>query len=410
MAIHKANLGAILGLNNRLSETQLDVRLPGGARSTYLYGAENVDLNDKQALRRRRGKTLALAGRAHSLWSDKRSGYAVIDDVLWHLAPAGSGLSKAQVRAGMPSLPMSYSRGADGDVYWSNGAQIRRVSNGVDKPVVTDPLPHAPTVLAEEGGGLPAGRYLVVFTVTGPDGESPATPNMQVVVPDNGRIVIGPVPVAAQVYLSGPNGDVPTLASAVPTAGTTIFTLPAGGIRCATINTATAPPGAIVRHYNGTMLVAAGNLVCWSKPWNYGVFDLRDYIAFPAPVSLIEPLDGGVFIAADQTYWISDFLGGSGLQAVLPFGAVPGSSGQSPETKEAFWHSPEGLVIGGEGGAVKVVQRDALAFGDAASGASLYRRHNGITQILTSRFGVEASVAVASSFMDAEIVRKGTIL
>lgn len=403
------------GLNNRLEATQLQQVLPDRSRATFLYGAENVDINDRGRLRRRVGQTLVAAGDAHSLWGDGGGAFSVFDDSLVQLEESGAGLARSVVRAGMPRLPVSYSRGGDGEVYWSNGAALRRISAGQDRPVATAPLSVAPS-LNVGAGALPAGRYIVCFTVVSEDGESPSTPPVQVEMPENGALVIGPAAADALVYVSGPNGEIPILQGAVGAAGLTLYTLSETGRRCTTMNTVVMPAGTIVRHYNGAMLVASGSALSISLAYNYGLLHPgKGYITFPAPVTLVEPVDGGVFLAADKTYWMSDLLNGSdGLREVLPYGAVPWSSHSLPAQKEGqrkvCWHSSRGLVIGSSDGTARAVQDDVLTFADAASGASLYRERNGMRQVITSRFGVEPSVAAAASFMDAEVIRKGTTL
>lgn len=416
MTIRPIKIGSLApGLNNRLEATQLQTVLPDRSRATFLYGAENVDINDRGRLKRRAGQTLVAAGNAHSIWGDKLGAYAVLDDDLVQLEENGTGLARTVIRAGMPRLPVSYSRGGDGEVYWTNGSALRRISAGQDRPAATAPLSVTPT-LAVGAGGFPAGRYIVAFTVVSQDGESPSTPPVQIEIPENGALVIGPTETEALVYVSGPNGEIPILQGTVAGAGLTLYTLSDTGRRCTTMNTVVMPAGIIVRHYNGAMLVASGQALYISPAYNYGLLQpAKGYITFPAPVTLVEPVDSGVFLAADKTYWMSDLLTGSdGLREVLPYGAVPGSSQQLPAQKQGqrqvCWHSSRGLVIGSNDGTARALQDDVLTFSDAASGASLYRERDGMRHVITSRFGAEPSVAAAASFMEAEVIRKGTTL
>ncbi|MEO7129001.1 MAG: hypothetical protein ABI040_09100, partial [Rhodoferax sp.] len=260
------------GVNNRLEPTQLD-HGERGAPATYLYGADNVDINAAGYLKRRRGITSAIVGRAHSLWGDAAGGFAVIDGDLTQLTPAGATLAQTVVRTGMPNLPVSYSRGSDGHVYWSNGRDIGRIVGQADRPIVTPALASNPFV-SVTSGALPRGRYLIAFTVLDDDGESASTVPRQLDVPENGGLHIEGLPgsnVAA--YLSGPNGDILTLAGSGADAGLDVLSLPAGGVRCQTLLKSAMPPGAIVRHYNGCLLVAAGNTLHVSLPYLYGLTD-----------------------------------------------------------------------------------------------------------------------------------------
>ncbi|RYG07147.1 MAG: hypothetical protein EON92_18910, partial [Burkholderiales bacterium] len=211
------------GVNNRLEPTQLATTLPDGKKGTFLYGADNVDLNEKGYIKRRRGRTTAIAGNCHSLWADEEGAYAVIDGALKTLMPSGAGLLASTVRAGMPNLPVSYSRGADGEAYWTNGALLRRIAVGTtDRPAATPTLSSIPAI-GLTGGALAAGKYLVAMTVRDADGESPATPVVQIDVPANGGITVSSS-AAIEVYMSAPDGDVLTLQRSEATGAIAILT------------------------------------------------------------------------------------------------------------------------------------------------------------------------------------------
>jgi hypothetical protein len=72
--------------------------------------------------------------------------------------------------------------------------------------------------------------------------------------------------------------------------------------------------------------------------------------------------------------------------------------------------SPMGLVYGDESGGVRNVQQDSVAIGPAGLGASLFREQDGQKHVVTSLFGTEPTSAAAYSYMQAEIIRKETIL
>lgn len=412
MSLRPVKVGSLApGVNNRLEPTQLATVMPDRSRGTYLFGADNVDINQKGFLKRRRGTTSSIAGAAHSLWADAQGGLAVIDDALVQLSAAGAGLTPTTVRAGMARRAVSYSRGADGDVYWSNGVVIRRVSDGADRPVLTPGLATDPVVTAT-GGGLREGRYLIVFSVVDPiDGESGTASPQQIDLPANsGLHIAGLDGRNVRIYMSGPSGDVPTLQLTTTAASADVVAYEPAGIRCQTLLKDTMPPGTIVRHYNGRMLVASGNVLYVSEPYFYGLTDRsKGYIPFKAPITVVEPTPNGVYICADVTYWISNLFE-SDLQQVLPYGGVAGSSGYSPRAELAYWMSPKGLVTGDQNMSVKNTQEDALEFGAAASGASIYRERDGMRQVVSTRFGSEISIGAANSYMTAEVVRKETRL
>lgn len=405
MSQRTVKLGSLApGVNNRLEPTQLSTVLPDRSKGTYLYAADNVDLNDKGYLKRRAGQTQVASGRSHSIWADRLGGYVVVNGELSQIADTATGFARTLVRADMPQLPVSYSRGADGDVYWSNGQTIRRITDGVDRPIASTPPPDmGPTDVVVTTGGLPEGRYIVARTNITVDGESPANLPIYLDLPANSGLLFAGT---YDTYITGPNGDILTHQGRVDR----IYTRAEGGQICQTLNTAILPPGTIVRHYNGRTLVVSGAMLYYSLPYYYGVYDpSAGYIPFPEPITVVEPTDGGVYICADKTYWLADFEAGS-IQQVLPYGGIAGTGGRSPTGNEVFWQSPRGLVVGDKNMSVKNVQEEALMFSPASSGASLFREKDGMTHIVTSRAGAQPVTSAASSYADAEVVRQGTTL
>ena len=410
MATREVKIGSFaLGVNNKLEPSELDVVLPDRSKGQYLYGGDNIDIGRKGRVKRRAGTTQLIEARTHSVWSDSpySEAFAVINDQLERLVES-VGLSRTVVRTGMPRLPVSYSRGADGDVYWSNGVVLRRIVNGVDHPAHTEPFEQAPQTAVGTGGALVAAQYLICFTRVTVDGESPATQVVALDVPAGGTIA-WLASEEAHVYLSGPNGDVLTLQD-VGTAGT-IFTHNERSYRCETILTQSMPAGTIVRHYNSRLLVAAGRTLHASKQYHYGVCDpRRDYFQFSADITMVEPTDNGLYLATtERTYWISDLYDDK-LQEVLPYGAIPYTSGRSPDDEQVYWQSTRGLVVGDKNMSVKNVQEDALEVPPAASGATLYRERDGMTHVVSTRADSAVSVGIATTWMDADVIRKGTEL
>lgn len=390
------------GINNRLEPQELDTKQADGTPATYLYGADNVDINKRGNLKRRRGYTQTLSGSAHSVWSDGSEAYVVIDDVLTGLFDTQTGFARTSVRTGMARQPVSYARGADGDVYWSNTFDIRRISAGVDRPIATPVLANAPqaTIVA---GALRAGHYILAMAPFTVDGEGPATDPQHFQLADNqGLAFTSPVPV--NVYLTAPNGSFLHFQGS----GTSfqLLTQSDSGHVCQTLNRDVMPAGQIVRFYNGRMLVASGNSLYVSDPYNYGLYDpFGSFFPFAANIDVVEPTTNGVYICADQTYWIGDLFAGD-LIEVLNYGGVPGSSGRNQDTDEVYWNSSRGLIIADKNMSVKAVQNDVIQFGDAASGATYFREQDGMRQLVASRAGVGVNTALATSFMRGQVLRR----
>lgn len=409
MATRKFTFGSFApGVNNRLEPTQLDTRLPDRSKARFLYGGTNVDINEKGFIRRRRGQTETLSSPTHSIWSTPpfTEMFGVVNDQLARMYEGGTGVARDVLVPFMPRIPVSFSRGEDGDVYWTNELDLRRVSGGVDEPAWTAPPPR-PAITVGTAGALPAGQYLLAVTATQDGVESPVAEFITLQVPANGHIDISST-VPINVYLSGTNGDTPTLQYSGSLGS--IFVPNDAGRRSDSTPLATMPPGSIVRHYNGRMLVAAGPNLFVSEPYRYGVFDpTRGYFGFSGDITVLEPTDNGLYIAADRTFWVGDLFSDA-LQEVLPYGAVAGSSVRSADDETVYWQSERGLIRADKNMAVTNVQEDALAIRGGREGATLFREVNGQTHVVATRSQVPETKAVAFTYMDAEIVRKGTDL
>lgn len=403
------------GMNNR----RPDYRLDAGEDGVFLRNAVNVDVTREGSIKRRRGAALAVPGTdCHSLWADGSDAFFVDGTTLKRLTGTPAAPVSQAVRSGLrPGVPLSYCRLPDGDVAWTDGAVLRRLTAGGDAPLGPPALPAEPVVAASAGGALPAGRYLVCFTQADASGrESPSTRPVQVEVGAGGTIAVSAIPAVARlrIYLSSTNGDqlqrAFTLDSPAPTYSILILPARLGG-RCQTLLLADMPPGEQVRVHDGRLLVAAGPVLFYSEPFAPALFDpTRGYVLLPAPISVIEPVDDGVFVVADKTYFLAGDISAAELRTVLPYGALPRSGFSSKDQDAAYWMSDRGLCKGTAGGVVVNVQETNVAVSPGEVGASLVVERDGAKQALASIFGARQTPLVANSFMEAEVIQKGTQL
>ena len=70
--------------------------------------------------------------------------------------------------------------------------------------------------------------------------------------------------------------------------------------------------------------------------------------------------------------------------------------------------TPKGLAIGTPTGEVELVQDENVAVSRAAAGAAFVQEQDGQRLVISGLFGAEGATAAARSYMDAEVVRKGT--
>lgn len=399
-----------LGANDRRPE--FDLRTKDG---TFVRGASNADISSVGSISRRAGYELALPGTdCHSLWSGRNGTFFVDGGTLMKLSPA---LSASPVCAVTPHRQVSFCEHGS-DVYFSNGDAIGRIdssgAHALGCPPVTSPV----MAIASSTGSMPAGQYELCVTFETASGEQSVPQVLFVSLPQTGGIQLLNLPdqfpadvALLNIFCSAPNGEIMGRAAQLTAAQTTtmLTTVAVGGARCPTLLLEIMPAGDIVRIHNGRMVVAVGNALVYSEPYAFALFDpTKNYIPFEVPITMVQSVQGGLYLAADQTYWLAGDLAKSELNPVLPYGAVRGSGGDVPNKNEVWWMSERGTVVGDQDGNVKNMQEDNVSVAPAQRSAGLYREADGVRHLISSLFGSAGQGAAAHSYMDAEIVRKGT--
>lgn len=373
-------IGAILGLNNRLPLTRLETNADG-ASAAWLRAATNIDLSDGKVIRRRQGYASAASGAWHSLWADKQGAYGVMARDLVHIDP--NTLVPTVLVSGVGRDRVSFARLPDGLVYWTNGTRIGRLSGSVPRDVVT-PAPNPVPIAIATTGGLPAGRYQVCFTALGADGESASTEPVQFSLPDGGGIAFSGLTAGTLIYATGPDGEV---FNELP--GGDYLSLGNDGPPCDTFMLSAMPAGQALAHYKGSLLVARGRWLYVSEPYRYGLYNARrGFMPFPGEITVVQPCEDGVYVCADKTYWLPGDPLATTPVVLLPYGALAGSATFDDESQTAYWQGPEGAVIAKPGGALTTPQEPAMTFNPAESGFTWVRSQLGDKHLITSRFGV----------------------
>lgn len=407
MSAKTTPIGPFVGMNNRLPDHQLSIVERGRKAGDYLRNAVNVDLTLSGTLQRRKGSALVVSGaNCHSLWSDGEQAFYVDGTDIKSFAGdvVATGLAYGR-RVSFCKLPT-------GLVVWSDGVRVETVDAGPLAPAEINP---APNVVASSGGSLHAGVYQVAFTAVASDGrESAPTWPIQVVVPESGRIQVTGLPSSmTNIYVSPLNGETLFLAAATTASSYTVPILSTQGPQCPTTGLRSIPAGHIVREHHGRLIVADEAGIYYSEPWAYGLYDpVKGRIPL-AGVTLVEPVQFGVYLAtADKTYWLAgaDVNQVERMVEILPYGAVEGSSTRMENNLDVAWFSPRGLVVGTPEGQVKNVQEQTVAVGAAQTGATLYREQDGLRQLVASVSPTSTTRAAASSFMTMELRRKESML
>lgn len=406
-----------LGMNNRLPDTELKVPKVGA----YLRSAVNVDITAPGTVKRREGYALSLAGAdCHSLWASGDNAYVVDGTTLYALSGPVSALTKTAVKSGLrPGTRLSFTEAA-GKTVCTGGDFIDTLAGATSRPLSLPLLAAEPTV-AVTSGTLVKGRYQVCVCYFDDQYQQSGTTTPLVVEIDEGEgIRIQGLPASfpsgiagIQVFMSEPNGDILFEAVEVdsPTTSVTIPTLPVLGARCQTLLMKPMPSGSIVRYNNGRFFVAAGSILYYSEPFSTLYDPAKNFIPFPSAVTIVEALTAGLYVCTeDATIYFDGDITTAEATTLLPYGGVPGTGGVYPDKLRAFWMSTRGVCQGDNAGSVVNLQEKAIAINGAEVGASLFREKDGMKQVVASLFAPNVTGAAAYSFMDAEIIRKGTTL
>lgn len=377
----------------------------------------NVDIFDSGKLRRRGGHTItaSMTG-AHSMWSDGAAAYYARNNTLNRFYENG-------VSTSLGSFQCSTNRVAfakvDAEVYATCSTARVAVRNGAIVPWGIN-VPAVPPTIAATTGILPAGTYHAAVTYLTADGrESGASSLSSIVLATTGGVSTTALPVSYEaavtkkrLYLSTTDGEVLYMAAEVSAASqfVTISTLPAGP-ELRTAYLVPPPLGVALAYYNGRIFIvdAADPTVVWfTEATDYGHVDMRkNFYKFGADVTMLAAVNDGLYVAADQTYFIAQAGSAEHFQrVVLEAGAVFGSAATIPNTTDAIWMSERGAVLGKDGGEVSVLSGAQVSTGGMIDGAALVREQNSIRQYVVVGSNSQVSALQAGSYAEAEIIRR----
>ena len=391
------------GMNNR----QPDYALPDGT----LRNIVNIDVDNSGHLRRRDGYTRIVSG------AGCRGGFS---------CPIGTffiqGAELRQLNADDTSTPLfagvygptpTYTFFND-VVYFSDGQITKKITtSGVKDWGI--PVPLTPIVYVVSGP-MPAGNYLVAVTEVDADGVESGASDLSVVtivVGSTGSIVVTGMAVGRKkrVYASTPNGATLYLIAelSITTTSYTITTAELGtGAPLVTQQISPPPAGQIIREHNGRLYIASDRVLWVTEPYAPDWVNLSTgFIMQTEYITIMEPVDAGVWLVSDQTY----FFQGSGPEDFtigqrLAYGAVYGTSARVPYTRDVVWYTPKGLVLATGDGQVRNLQEQDVAPHDGSSGATLVREQDGLRQAVVSVQDASVSKLAADSFIQMEVIRK----
>lgn len=375
-------LGPFLGINNRLPDFSLTIK----GKGSYLREADNVEITNSGNIVRRKAPELlqAMTG-AHSIYGN----FFVRASVLYKAT--FSPYSETLIKVLSNDDPVSYAV-INNSTYYSNGTDSGRVEEGLWFPWAL-PTPVAPNVTPTTGS-LFKGKYQVAVgylnNVTGEEGGVSASTNYELAA-DGGLVVTLPAATTGathiNVYVSTVNGAIPMLQTTAAT-GTTSVTISSHtlGRESNQRYEDPLPAGTRIFEFNGRLCSVKGKDLFYSLPYRPGYYlPVEGRIAFPVDVSVAIGNQGGLYVAADKTY----FFAGQDLGAVevvrdvLPYGAVTGTEFSVPNKTLVGWFGEKGVVLATPEGQVEAVMSDNIDLTPPASGFSTILETRGYRRVVS---------------------------
>lgn len=142
------------------------------------------------------------------------------------------------------------------------------------------------------------------------------------------------------------------------------------------------PVGTIVRLFNARIYIAQGNVVWYSEPFGYNLFDpTRNYIVLSGRVTMIRPVKQGLFISTEsRTYFYRGLTPDEfSIETVALYPAIEGTDaevdGSSIKNGElgigvfGIWTSTQGVCIGSSSGDLVNLTHPRLEYPSALRGA-----------------------------------------
>lgn len=407
------------GINNVAKDTAVP--------ATALRDAVNVDLDNAGKPSRRQGRSRIVAGvRSHSVFNSVCGPVYVEGSVLRRLLPDYSTVDLGD----LGSADRVCYETVNGETYLTNGRDVWRlfangalVKNGV-------PTPSGQPLLSftSDSGALSPGRYLIALTYVDSSGEeSAASLAVEATTSAVGTLVLESIPQSdeaayVRVYMTETNGTVLREVAEFPM-GVTVYNL-SRTIHGRVLDTQfydRLPGGQIIRYYRGRLFVARGSILYYTDAMRMGLYrQAENYIQFPGPISIVQPVFDGLYVAADQTY----FLAGNdpkSMQQIIVDDAqgiphtgmtVDASTFSEDATGEAaYWYTNKGATLGFPGGTVQRLMEQTVALPSYEEGASIMREQNGMRHAVTALRGSGTDAAFAlGDEISVTVKRNGIVL
>jgi len=167
-----------------------------------------------------------------------------------------------------------------------------------------------------------------------------------------------------------------------------------------------------LEYYAGRIYGASKNILWFSDALRFGLYSpAKNLFLFPENITVVKAVMDGLYVVAGKTYFLAGADAVDMRQVVVSeYGAVPGTAITLP-TKEVAWFSENGLCYGKPGGAIEYVMEKRVAVDTFSRGATLYRKQEGIEQVVSLMRGNDESNSLkVSDKAVAEVRRNGIVI
>jgi len=399
------SFGPFLGINNRLPDFALNTD-----KGRWLREADNVDIDNAGAIRRRDGVFLvqAMTG-AHSVWEvSSTAGYLVRGGVLYSFSTSPT-YAETIVKILSVNDTVHY-LDEGGVLYYSNGTDSGKIVAGIWFPWGL-PTPSVPAVAATTGT-LKPGKYQVAIryhnSTTGEAGGLSASAVRDVSITGGIRVTLpGATPGAThvQVFVSDLNGSQTYLSATVAAASATadISTLTGRSTTGDSEYVEPLPACTNLFFYKGKLCGAAGSRLFYGAAYYLGYYVPDDgYIDFDDDIFVAIPNLNGVYVVtASATYWLSgDLKAADRLDRPLPYGGIYGTRFYAPHNRLVGWFGKNGFVVGDEMGQVSAITQDAVDVAPTGAACSAVLETRGYRRVVSNGYCVNLENNALTTYSD----------
>ena len=391
---HNTNTTKVRGFAGLINTVDPE-ELSGYDRSKFpVLAAENVYLTNGRRLKSRPGYALSTAGNYHSLWSTPTITLVASEGELRSL---DTDLNETVLDTGLvPNSQISYAEAADRVYYMNANGERGMIQDGARSPWGI-PAPGA-GILTSTTGAMPAGTYRVGVTQRLDTGVESGVLDLPSITISAGEGISVHLPspdadaVEFSIYCSHAGGQNLFAAATVPYTTTThtITNTTSFGQMIKTLDVIEPPSGTQILYHYGRMYIVVGRYLYYSDALAHSWFRDDQFFAFPDSISLAAPVDGGIYVSADKTYYLQGTDPKSMSQTdVSDAQAVAGTleylyPGDAPDINKphAVWISDRGFVLGAPGGSMTLLTEDQFTFAVSAEGSLNLVKRDGVATLI----------------------------